>query len=31
MKHPLTKDSTPKEMTNTDVLCNRFNKIETDA
>ncbi len=26
MKHPLTKDSTPKEMTNKDVPCDRFNK-----
>ncbi len=26
MKHPFTKDSTPKEMTNKDVSCDRFNK-----
>ncbi len=26
MKHPFTKASTPKEMTNKDVPCDRFNK-----
>ncbi len=31
MKDPLTKVSTPKEMTNKDVPCDRFNKNNIDT
>ncbi len=31
MKHPLIKDSTPKEMTNKDVPCDRLKKITVDT
>ncbi len=31
MKHPLTKGSTPKKVTNKDVPCDRFDKINIDT
>ncbi len=31
MKHPLTKDSSPKKMIKKDVTCDQFNKIEIDT
>ncbi len=31
MKHPLTEDSTHKVITNKDVPCDQFNKINIDT